>query len=251
MRNKRLLENIGEYFLSLFFPNRCKFCDEVTQVFDDVCADCRKSLPWIDGVICDYCGALKTDCTCKGRHSQFYEGIVAPLYFENSVRACIHRYKFKDDRLFYKCLADLMTETCKTRYAGISFDYITYIPMRKNNQSKRGYNQSRLLAKRISENLGITFADDLLVKIYDTKTQHKCIELERRGNLVGAFDVNADYDVKNKTVLLIDDVKTSGSTLSECGKMLYLNDAAHVYCLTAALVRSKINRKNVKGGGEC
>ncbi len=244
IETKRLIENISEFSLSLFFPNRCKFCDKVTQVFDDICDDCRESLPWIDGEICEFCGTLKDDCTCNGRHGDYYEGIVAPLYYADGVRSCIHRYKFRDEKLFYRCLADLMTDTCIKRYEGIKFDYITYIPLRKTRERNRGYNQSRLLAKRISENLNIPLADDLLIKIYDTKIQHTCRSIERKGNLIGAFDFNKDYDVIGKTVLIVDDVKTTGATLSECGKMLYLNDAEHVYCLTAALGKGNIEKKS-------
>lgn len=241
-KRKRQFEDVLEYISSLFYPNRCKFCNELTAVFTDVCDDCMNSLPWIDGEICECCGSLKTDCGCKGRHGHYYEGIVAPLYYEDSVKQCIRNYKFNDERLNYKCLALLMSDTCASRYADIKFDFVTYIPMRTKNRRKRGYNQSRLLAKRVAENLDLTFVDDLLVKLYETKTQRTCSQLERRGNLAGVFDVNEKYTVENKTVLIIDDVKTSGATLNECGKMLYLNGASHVYCLTAALVNSKIEK---------
>ena len=70
-------------------------------------------------------------------------------------------------------------------------------------------------------------------------------EPEKQG--ITVFDVNEKYDVAGKTVLIVDDVKTSGATLSECGKMLYLHDTSYVYCLTAALVNSKIKEKNKKG----
>lgn len=241
---KSLIEIVSEYVFCLFYPNRCKFCSKITEPFEDVCEDCRDTLPWIDGEICKFCGSLKSDCGCKSRHSNFYDGITAPLYYVDSVKECIHNYKFNDDRLIYKCLADLMSRTCEERYSEVVFDYITYIPMRKNSKRKRGYNQSRLLAKRVAENLDIKFCDDLLVKLYDTKVQRGCSKLERKGNLIGVFDINKKYDVENKTVLIIDDVKTSGATLSECGKMLYLNGAACVYCLTAALVNSRIKEKD-------
>ena len=245
--NKRLFEDIFEYVMCLFYPNRCKFCGEITETFDDVCENCEKSLPWIDGEICNFCGALKTDCVCKSAHGNFYDGVIAPMYYVDTVKECIHNYKFFDARLNYKCLADLMSDTCKKRYQGVNFDYVTYIPMRKKNTRKRGYNQSQLLAKRVAENLGVTFCDDLLLKLYDTKVQRSCTKLERKGNLIGVFDVNEKYDVAGKTVLIVDDVKTSGATLSECGKMLYLHDTSYVYCLTAALVNSKIKEKNKKG----
>ncbi len=242
MKNKKLIEDVFEYILSLFFPNRCRFCDNVIQALDEICDDCMKSLPWINGEICSFCGSLKADCGCNGRHGQYYDGIVAPLYYTDTVRTCIHRYKFRDDKLLYKCLADLMSKACIERYGDIKFDYITYTPMIKKSQKKRGYNQSELLAGRIAENLDIPFAGSLLIKKYDTKFQRKCSGFERTGNIVGVFDVNDIYDVENKTILLIDDVKTSGCTLSECGKMLYLNGAQRVYCLTAALVKSKIDK---------
>ncbi len=244
MKNKRLCEDIIENIFCLFYPNRCKFCGELTESYVDVCDSCKATLPWIYGDICKYCGALKADCICKSAKSNFYDGVVAPLYYVDSVKECIHNYKFRDERLNYKCLADLMTETCKERYNGIDFDYVTYIPMRKRSTKKRGYNQSRLLAKRVAKNLNVPLYDDLLVKLYDTKVQRGCSKLERKGNLIGVFDVNEKYNVENKTVLIIDDVKTSGATLSECGKMLYLFGAAGVYCLTAALVNSKMNKNN-------
>lgn len=251
MKNKKLIEDIIEYVLCLFYPNRCKFCGELTETFVDVCDNCKESLPWIDGEICRFCGSLKTDCACKSAHSNYYDGIVAPLYYVDSVKRCIHSYKFYDERLNYRCLADLMSKACQKQYGGIDFDYVTYIPMRKRNRRIRGYNQSRLLAKRVSENLNIPFCDDLLIKLYDTKVQRGCSKLERKGNLIGVFDVNNNYDVSDKTVLIVDDVKTSGATLSECGKMLYLNGASGVYCLTAALVNSKIKKKTEKGELVC
>lgn len=228
MKNRNV-ENIVDGVLCLFYPNRCKFCGALTDPSEDVCDECAKTLPWIDGEICVRCGSLKSDCGCKGRHGDYFDGIVAPLYYIDSVKKCIHNYKFNDDRLIYKCLADLMTRTCNERYIEISFDYVTYIPMRKSSRRIRGYNQSRLLAKRVAENLDVEFCDDLLLKIYDTKTQRGCSKLERRGNILGVFDVNSKYNVENKNILIIDDVKTSGATLSECGKMLFLHGADSVY----------------------
>ena len=89
----------------------------------------------------------------------------------------------------------------------------------------------------------------MILKIYPTRIQHKCVHwTERKGNLLGAFDVNQKYSVEGKRILLIDDVKTSGATLSECGKMLFLYDAESVYCLTAAVVNSKIKEEYKEGG---
>lgn len=252
MKNKTIFSDIIEYILSLFFPNRCIFCGEVIAPFDDVCSKCKKELPWINGEICHLCGSSKSDCYCKKRHSYFYDGIIAPLYYVGSVRDSIHDLKFHDERRNAKVFGSLMNKIMIKEYSGITFDYVTYIPMDKKHESKRGYNQGKLLAKRISQLSSITFGDNLIFKLYNTETQHKCSNMaERFGNLLGVYDVNPEYDVEGKTILLIDDVKTSGATLNECSKMLYLHGASAVYCLTAALGNKKVKENFSKEGTAC
>lgn len=232
-----------KFLISVFFPNRCIFCDELIDPFEDICERCAESAPFIKGEICPCCGAAKADCFCKKKHSHFYESIASPLYYKDNVKSCIQRYKFKDERNIGRALAKLMAEVVFERFADIDFDYVTYIPMYRKKERKRGFNQSRILAREISELCDIPFADKMLIKLYDTDNQHDCTRLERTGNLIGVFDVDSRFDVRGKTVLLIDDIKTSGSTLNECGKMLHLNGANRVICLTAALRNSKIKKK--------
>lgn len=241
---KKMIKEISDYVLSIFFPNRCIFCDELTQSGEDMCVQCEDELPWIDGEICQLCGVEKSKCVCKGRHGQYYDGIAAPLYYEGNAKRCIHSFKFRDNKDYYRQLSTLMTDTFKKRFDSVKIDYVTYIPMTAKSTKKRGYNQSRLLAKQIAENLGIEFADNLLIKLYETKSQHDCKSIVRKGNLLGVFDVNESYNIDGKNILIVDDVKTSGSTLSESGKMLYLYGVNQVFCLTAALVNSTIERQN-------
>lgn len=233
-------KDFATYFFSLFFPNRCIFCDRLIDPFEDYCDECENTVHFISGEICKRCGMEKADCNCKSKRSVGYDAVAAPLYYDGDVKSCIRRYKFKDRRNMSKALAKLMYGTLKERFADIDFDYVTYIPMFPKKERARGFNQSRLLAREISELSGIPFGDNMLIKLYDTDNQHDCTGLERTGNLIGVFDFSGNYDVKDKTVLLIDDVKTSGATLKECGKMLYLNDANSVICLTAAIRNSKI-----------
>lgn len=237
---KNCFKDISVFVSSLFFPNRCMFCNEPIDPFVDFCEHCKRSVPFIEGEICTHCGAAKEDCVCNKNKATYYDMLAAPLYYEKDVKSCIHRFKFKDDRLLAKPLARLMEQSIKKYFSDINFDYITYIPMYRKKERKRGFNQSRLLALEISKACGIPFADGLLKKLYDTDNQHDCTGLERTGNLIGVFDVEKSYDLTDKTVLLIDDVKTSGATLNECGKMLYLNGAKSVICLTAAVRNSKI-----------
>ncbi|MCQ2485383.1 MAG: double zinc ribbon domain-containing protein [Clostridia bacterium] len=236
----KITSDIREFLACVFFPNRCLFCNKVMPPFENICDDCEENLPWIRGEICPYCGASRNDCKCGKKHGSFYDATASSLYYVDDVRECMHRFKFASDKLAYKGIADIMTETFHERYAGIAFDYIAYVPMDRKREKRRGYNQSRLLAQRLSENLNIPFGDKLIIKLYETDVQHECTEIERKGNLLGAFDINNAYDVREKNILLVDDIKTSGSTLNECGKMLYLRGAERVFCLTAAMVNSKI-----------
>lgn len=252
---KQTIKDMIDYILSLFFPNRCVFCDKVIGPYDEVCSDCEENLPWIDGEVCHFCGCKKSDCTCKKRHGHFYERIISPLYYRDNVRKSIHKFKFRDEPQFSKVYAVLMNKMRLQEYSDIEFHYVTYIPMNEKQEKKRGYNQGRLLAKDISELSEIPFGDNLLVKLYETESQHGCKNSsQRKGNLFGVFDVNPDFDVTGKTVLLVDDVKTTGATLNECGKMLYLNGAVAVYCLTASLTHN-LKDENIdetdKEGDKC
>ncbi len=117
--------------------------------------------------------------------------------------------------------------------------------MTAKSKKKRGYNQCYYLAKGISENLGIEHKPDVLSKIYSTKIQHETRYYLRKGNLTGVFDVENPSDVKDKTVLICDDISTSGETLNECAKMLWLYGAKEIYCIALALTpyKKKIKHK--------
>ncbi len=240
---KDFIKAVSAFISSLFFPNRCIFCNELIGPFEDYCSDCEETIPFIKGDICTHCGAAKKDCSCNKKKAVYYDKVASAMYYDEDVKKCIHRFKFRDERSISKPLARLMTETLEAYFGDISFDYITFIPMYKTKERKRGFNQSRLLAREISKLCDIPFADKMLVKLYDTDCQHDCSGIERTGNLIGAFDVNNKYQLEGKTILLIDDIKTSGATLNECGKMLYLYGVKSVICLTAALRNSKIEER--------
>lgn len=231
-----------KYLRCMIYPNKCIFCGEIMPPEKNICDTCFENLPWIHGEICGECGSLKEDCQCEKRHGSYYEGVASVFYYSDSVRDCIRRFKFQGEKYIYPELGNLMTECLRKRFSGIDFDYVTYVPIDKKRRRQRGYNQSELLARRISEKTGIPFGENLIKKIYRTHIQHECDMLERKGNLLGAFDIDPSFSVEGRTILLVDDIRTSGATLSECGKMLYLYGADKVFCLTAATVNSTIKK---------
>ncbi len=120
----------------------------------------------------------------------------------------------------------------------ISFDYITFIPVSKKTLKKRDYNQAYLIATQLSKLLDVEVLD-VLAKVSKTKPQKSLSAKERKVNVYGAFDLKDKSAVKDKTFLIIDDVKTTGSTLNECSKMLNIYGAKAVYAATLAVAAPK------------
>lgn len=223
-------------FSKLFFPNRCEFCGEVIEFNETVCSAC-KDLPEIKAPICESCGCSKSDCNCKKKKKE-YKMIVAPYYYRDRAVIAIHSFKDSDMTFLAPRFCRDIAKCINEHYADIAFDAVAYVPMRKWNQLKRGYNQSEMLARGVSEIINVPVMD-LLAKTVRTRPQKRSTARERRANVFGAFDVIDTEYVKGKTILIIDDVKTTGSTLNECSKMLKIYGAKAVYCASLAIVNNK------------
>lgn len=128
-----------------------------------------------------------------------------------------------------------MAQTVQTRFAGINFDWVTCVPLSRERRRERGYNQSERLAQVVASHLGLPMHADALTKIYHNEEQHRLNMQKRRANVLGVYEAKADV-VQGKTILLVDDIATTGSTLEECAKVCMLEGAQAVYCVTAALV---------------
>ncbi len=233
MRN---LTDLADRLLTALYPKRCALCGRVIMPAVDMCRDCAQTVPRVLPPVCKLCGRGKAECLCKNFRF-YYSGLAAPFYYEDAVRRCIHQFKFYGKTQNAGMLGKAMAETVCREFEGKVFDYITGVPITKKSLKNRGFNQSKLLASEIGKVLAIETAHDLLVKIYDTPAQHTINSSMRRGNLVGVFDVANPQAIINKTILICDDVATTGSTINECAKMLLLGGAKEVYCVTAAVTR--------------
>ena len=221
-------------FRAAFLPDRCNLCGRVIAHRTVICPDCRKNAKVIRGERCLFCGRTKKDCECKGR-SNFYDGVVAPFVYEGVVRQSIARWKFHDAERNVNFFADMMIAAMKGSYDDIKFDVITFIPQTRKETKDRSYNQSEQLALTLGNKMHIP-VKSLLVKLYETERQRNLSFIKRSGNVFGVFDCCNRKMTDGKTILLIDDVKTSGKSLNECAKMLHLYGAAKVYCAVIAVV---------------
>lgn len=227
------MKEILKWIIRFIYPKRCKYCKIVIDVRREMCHTCENTLQRIDGEICNLCGKSVSDCDCEHK-KHFYKAVCAPFYYEGAAGRAIRHLKFNSRPTISKTLAEDMAECFNRHYNGYDFDYCTFVPSAKEDIKKRGYNQAELLARDFCEITGLE-CESLLVKRFPTECQHNLTGIERSGNLLGAIDLKSDVDIKDSRILLIDDIKTTGSTLNECAKVLRIGGAAEVFCLTVAV----------------
>lgn len=218
-------------------PRRCAYCGRVTPADQPVCGDCLAALPRVPLPACPLCGRETARCCCRSA-ARYYDGLAAPFYYEGVVRSGLHRFKFRKAQRNAAPYAQAMAETVRNRFSGLEFDWVVPVPMTQKAKRTRGYDQARLLAEQLAQMLELPCVP-ALIKCYETEKQHGLNALLRKGNLAGVFDVPDGAAVAGRRVLLVDDISTSGETLNECAKMLWLNDAASVHCVALAVTKPK------------
>lgn len=223
--------------LCAVFPRRCVYCGAVIRPERLLCENCVQNLPRIVPPVCLLCGHEKADCTCKQKKHP-YQGICAPFYYEDAIEKAVHRFKFQDKDFLAQPYARNMAAAVRREYTDIKFDVVTFVPFTKKQARLRTFNPSEILARNLANELQIP-CEALLEKLFETKTQHNLKSSERVGNVFGVFELATGASVNGKTVLLADDIKTTGATLSECAKMLKLGGAEAVYCCTFAVTKHK------------
>lgn len=228
---------------NIIFTKRCPFCGEVILPQNGCCKSCFESLPVIEGKVCSKCGVPITECVCS-KDVRTYDGMCAPFYYREEVADAIQRYKFHDEKAICEFFANSMAERIKCCFSDKTFHMIVPVPLYRNKLRERGYNQSMLLAKEIGRILNIPVCD-VISKDFDTSPQHFTVASKREGNVAGVFSVRDPESVRGKTILLCDDIKTTGYTLNECTKMLKLWGAEKVYCVCAAITRLGIDKDSL------
>ncbi|MBR3779506.1 MAG: ComF family protein [Clostridia bacterium] len=224
------MSRLTEAIRRVFFPHHCYLCNEVLYPHQRVCVDCMHKAPYIYPPICQRCGRSKDDCYC-GKRQRAFERCISPFYHQGVAQQGIYTLKSAGYRVTAEGFAAEMAEVVRREYGGIPFDFVTAVPLHKRERGERGFNQAEKLGQAMAKRLGLPYAT-VLTKITLTAPQKSLKAVERSGNLLGVFDVCGD--VSGKTVLLVDDVITTGATLDECAKMLKIFGAEAVYGVTAA-----------------
>ena len=207
-------------FLDLLFPPKCVFCGRVLNKTDEGwCDRCTEDLPFADN--------------CGWQDGEIFDFCVSPLYYKGSVRKSVLRYKFRGMSIYADVYGRFLAD-CIREYPGIKYDVITWVPLSSKRERSRGYDQAMLLALATALELGDVAAETLM-KHHDVQAQSELGgKEERTANISGAYVVLDADIIEGKRVLLIDDVITTGSTLSECAKVLLQAGASSVVCATLA-----------------
>lgn len=227
-----------QWLLDQLFPAKCAVCGGTAPA--GICPECLDKLPRTPEKVCPHCGRGRDKCFCSHMRGECFHRLAAPCYYTAGMRTGICALKFQGVKVHAGWIGELMAETVKRQFLdqGETIDLMVPAPLSEKRLRERGFNQSLLLARRMAQLLppSILLDDTILVKGRDTASQHDLDYEQRRENLNGVF--RADKRAVGKTVLLVDDVATTGTTLSECGRALYLAGAERVLCCTAAVAAS-------------
>lgn len=217
--------------MSLLFPARCDFCGKPTTEDKPICKECFLKMPLISGNVCGRCGREYALCSCKIGDFAFVRN-VSLYYYDGAVKQRIKRLKYYRRPQVALDIGEELAKFVSKAYASVDFDVVTYVPMYNFTKMRRGYNQSQLMAEPVAKKLGVSVAE-LVYKRFGMSPQKALGAQARRRNVRGKFYTT--HDLRDKTVLIIDDIMTTGSTLSECALALRNAGAKAVYTATYAI----------------
>lgn len=244
----RMTDKWVDIILNAVFPNRCALCRELIDREETLCDDCLRSVQYIDAEKrCLACGLEKKNCVCF-RNVYHFAGLVAPFYNEGAVHDALMGYKYRNHLSVLRFFAQRVAFCVKNEYRDISFDAVCFAPTSRRSRQKRGFDQSELLAREVAKLLGVPFCEKMLVRKtgFLAKAQHELSVKERFGNVRGTFFCKTK--LQDETVLLIDDIKTTGASLDEAARTLLFGGAREVYA--AAVAITPPNQKTKKDGDD-
>jgi ComF family protein len=233
---KRVLASLANYIL----PYRCSSCSQLIDKEQGMCAPCFSKLNFITSPYCSCCGFpfeffiegqnLCGRCVAKQPN---YDLARSLFKFDLESKKLIHAFKYNDRTAHSKMFAKLIIARYKQEIEEV--DLVIPVPMHRIKRIFRQYNPAQILAKDIADSLKIPMVPDVLIKTKWTKPQTKLTKYQREKNLSGSLVFNIKRIVKGMRVLLVDDVKTTGTTCNTCAKLLKTSGAISVKLVTVGM----------------
>lgn len=235
------LSKIGRGAVSLFYPPLCAVCQRAIDPEEYLCDACQAKAPRIKAPFCARCseqfdGAIDGEFECANcSHRELaFECAVSAYRSRGLVRFVILQFKYSRQLQLRHPIAAWLEEAMHdARFDGLLFDAIVPVPLHSARQRERGFNQAQLLAEILGQKISRPVLPALERTRYTT-TQTIFDRATRMENLRGAFRLCDRAPVTGKRLLLVDDVLTTGSTLSECARVLRAGGAESVHAVTAA-----------------
>jgi ComF family protein len=233
---------IIERLFQFLLPTQChcceKFLDEGQQ---GICSDCLSEIHWIEPPFCSVCGTPFvsgevrshpcSSCLTKRKYFTMARALGA---HNGSLQEAIHRWKYQGKATLTPFLGQWMTEGLYRYWDPKLFDLLIPVPLHKQRLRERGFNQALLLVKELSHRTGIPYRKRVLQKVRPTIPQVNLSGVEREKGVRGSFQIVGKEGLEGKTILLVDDVYTTGATVNECSKVLLAGGAERVDVLTLA-----------------
>lgn len=214
----KLFDSIKDWL----FPPRCPFCGAIRSRIS-ICDDCQTRLPWLEG--------RQSETVVE-----FADGCYSPLLYDERVKRAVAKYKFDRVTDYHKIFSLLMHQ-CAGDHIAPPCDLVSWVPLHPKRLAERGFHQTKLLGKELGR-LEQLPTQETLRKIRSTDAQSSIdSDAARRANVLGAYELCQSAEVAGKRLLLVDDVVTTGATLSECARVLKTAGAAEVYIITLAKAR--------------
>ena len=243
MPKDTFFQTLKSYFLHFFFPKTCFSCggDLPALARGRLCLACERALKTPGPLFCRRCGAILKSggafCyACRGTKGKKYrcQLIRSAFVFNTSSRALVHALKYQQADYVAADMGEKMLAVFAKYPELAAADLVMPVPLHPKKKRARGYNQSELLARAFVQQIGLPLDVTSLIRTRNTVSQTTLGRQGRLNNMVGAFTCKHPQRVKGKTVLLIDDVATTGATLEGCAVALKQAGAKRVFAYTFA-----------------
>lgn len=228
--------------LDLVFPRQCAACGgAVGRELCHVCWDCLAGMWPVCSPFCSMCGdpvpgPIQHHYTCSlcVGHPPGFDYARSAFMYRGAMADLIKALKYHHDLHLSRDLATMLLACVNVHYSAIDIDAVIFVPLHRRKEIKRTYNQSRLIARELARMLGKPLIPDALQRVRDTPSQTELTSVQRRKNVRGAFRVCRPQWLDGRRCLLVDDVMSTGSTVSECARELKKAGAAAVRVVTVA-----------------
>lgn len=237
----RVIQPLIDAVLDFIYPRVCVCCNHELESDESfICQSCEDSLTYIQTPICHTCGSPVfregiEKCDNCLRKQIYYDQVRSELdYNDELVRQMIHAFKFEYMNSMVNGLSKYLVLAFEQYYSHEKIDLILSVPLHKSRLRQREFNQAHLLAKHFADDVHIPLCDDLVVRNRSTQPQSQLKPNERMKNVKDAFSIRKPDEVNGKTILIIDDIVTTGSTVNEMSKVLRESGAKRIFALSLA-----------------